>query len=107
MSQLEEMLALIIRADKLPEPVRQFKFCQDRLWRADFAWPEQKLLVECMGGIWNRGAHVRGLGYLNDCERLNVATILGYKMLYVCGQHIESGKAIEWIKNVLRFDNGA
>lgn len=103
MSTLEEMLALVMRAEKIPTPERQYRFCE-RLWRADFAWPFHKLMVEVQGGIWNRGAHVRGRGYLNDCEKLNRATLMGYRVLYVCGIHIESGKAIEWIKEALSMN---
>ncbi len=104
MSSLEDMLALIIRADKLPTPERQFRFCE-RLWRFDFAWPEVKVVVDVQGGIWNRGGHVRGRGYLNDCEKLNTAILLGYKVLYVCSIHIENGMAIKWIKNALNIEN--
>lgn len=35
----------------LPEPVREFRFHPVRGWRADFAWPEHKLLLEIEGGF--------------------------------------------------------
>jgi very-short-patch-repair endonuclease len=46
------MLALHIRAVGLPEPKREYRFYPKRMWRADFAWPNEKLLVEYEGGIF-------------------------------------------------------
>ena len=65
MSELEAMLLLHIRAAGLPEPAQQFRFHPVRLWRADFAWPDAKLLVEVDGATAERvreaaaGAEVR------------------------------------------------
>lgn len=104
MSQLEDMLGLLLKHEGLPIPKRQFRFC-DRLWKFDFAWPDLKVVVDVQGGIWSRGAHVRGRGYINDCEKKNQATLMGYRVLYVCANHIENGMAIEWIKKALYMAN--
>ena len=40
-----------IRAVGLPPPVTEYRFHPERRWRADFAWPEKKLLVEVDGGV--------------------------------------------------------
>ena len=38
------------------------------------------MIVECEGGTWNGGAHVRGKKYADDCQKYNAATVLGYKV---------------------------
>jgi very-short-patch-repair endonuclease len=69
----------------IPDPVRNFRFHPVRLWKADFAWPAQKLIVEIEGGIWRRGggAHSHPLGIERDIEKYNAATMLGYRILRV------------------------
>lgn len=64
-----------------PDAVSEFKFHPDRRWRADFAIPSAKLLVEVDGGIWSGGRHTRGGGFIGDMEKLNAAACLGYRVL--------------------------
>lgn len=66
--------------EHLPEPVREYRFHPTRRWRFDFAWPDAKVAVECEGGIWSRGRHVRGRGFESDCEKYNAATLLGWRV---------------------------
>lgn len=99
-SELEELLALLIRAEGLPEPEREYRFCKRR-WRFDFAYPEHKIGIEVQGGIYSRGAHSRGRGLERDYEKLNTAQILGWRVLQVSGKMIDDGSAIEMIKQLL------
>ena len=101
MSHLENMLDLLILADELPIPETEHRFHPVRRWRFDFAWPEYKVAVEVQGGIWSRGAHVRGLGYQKDCSKRNEAQLLGWIALDVTAAHIENGKALAWIRRAL------
>jgi very-short-patch-repair endonuclease len=104
-SKLEETLWIHLRAicaqynHELPE--REYKFCETRKWRADFCWPACKIIVEVEGGVWTQGRHTRGSGFIKDMEKYNVATILGYRVLRVAGDHIETGQAITWILQCL------
>ncbi len=101
-SAIEEALALQLRIEQIPDPVREFKFCPNRRWRADFAWVYPiRLLVECEGGIWSGGRHVASSGFLNDMEKYNHATMLGYRLLRFDMNWIRSGKAVEMIKTLL------
>lgn len=68
-------------APDAPEPVQEFAFCPGRKYRADFAFPDKKLLIELEGGIHNNGRHTRPRGYSMDCEKYNQATILGWRIL--------------------------
>jgi very-short-patch-repair endonuclease len=85
---------------ELPEPEREFRFCDQRRWRADFAWPDQRLLVEIEGGTWGGGRHVRGQGFEDDLEKYNAAMLLGWDVARFSGAMVKSGQAI---KTVLVF----
>lgn len=63
-----------------PQPVAEFKFDPARRWRADFAWPDAKVLVELEGGAWSGGRHTRGAGFTADCNKYNRAVELGWKV---------------------------
>jgi very-short-patch-repair endonuclease len=59
----------------------EFKFHPIRKWRADFAFPQHKLLAEVEGGFWIAGRHSRGGGGEKDMEKYNTAAIMGYAVL--------------------------
>lgn len=100
-SPLEQTLALQIRAEKLPTPVREFRFHETRRWRADFAWPDKRLLVECEGGEHSGGRHTRGTGFTQDCEKYTEAALAGWRVLRFTGSMIRSGYAIDAIRRAL------
>ena len=100
-SDLERALAFAIRAAGLPAPSQQFEYIPGRKFRADFAWPDARLLVEVQGGVYTRGAHGSVGGILRDIERLNLATLAGYRVLRFVGPQIEDGTAIETIEEAL------
>ncbi len=37
---------------QLPEPRPEYRFHPTRLWRFDYAWPQERLAVEFDGGQW-------------------------------------------------------
>ncbi len=100
-SLLESALLFQIRAVKLPEPVRELRFCPERRFRFDFAWPEHSFAVECDGGHWVRGRHARGTGIDSDCEKGAIAILMGWRVLHVTSTHINDGRAVQWIEKLL------
>ena len=103
-SQWEERLMLYLCAANLHHGcVREYMFAPPRRFRGDFAWPAQKLIVEVQGGIWARGkaAHSSGAGVSRDAEKLNTATLAGWRVLQVTSDHIKSGQAVDWIRTAL------
>ena len=100
-SEGEELMALHVRAEKLPAPVREFRFAPPRQWRFDFAWPEQKLAVEVEGGIFTKGRHSRGSGMLADMEKYNRAALLGWRVLRFFTDQVRDGSAIAVVKEAL------
>ena len=62
------------------ELTSEYRFHSIRKWRFDFAIPDKKIALEIEGGIWTEGRHNRPVGYTNDCEKYNVATMLGWRV---------------------------
>jgi very-short-patch-repair endonuclease len=102
-SELEETLLLLIRAEGLPEPEREYMFAKSigRRWRLDFAYPEKRIGIEVQGGTYIRGAHSRGTGLERDYEKYNQAQVLGWDVYQFSRKMIESGEAIETIRKAL------
>jgi len=84
-SNLEQSFLFYVNALQLPAPTREWRFHPKRRWRFDFAWPDCLVAVECEGGIWSQGRHVRGRGFENDCWKYSTAAALGWKVLRVTG----------------------
>lgn len=102
MSHLETNLAIQIESAGLPSPLREYRAIEGRKYRFDFAWPERKLLIEVQGAIWVRGGHSTGAGITRDAEKLNLATLAGFKCLHLTSAHVMSGQALTWIKEALK-----
>ena len=106
-SELEDALAAQLSEAGLKYK-RQLKFHNKRRWKADFAWPDEMLLVEVQGGTWTGGRHTRGGGFHADRERSNEAQIAGWLMLEVTAGMIKDGSALDFINRALlarRQDN--
>ena len=114
----------------IPAPVFEFKFCNERKWRFDLAWPRGvagcrlqvagakanadgrlrnlnpdtcnfQLALEVQGGIWTGGRHVRGAALVKEMEKLNAAACLGWRVLFVQPKELLARKTIETIRCAL------
>lgn len=65
----------------IPLPETEYVFAPPRKWRFDYCWPKQKVALEIEGGVWTRGRHTRGSGFLKDMEKYNTAARMGYLVL--------------------------
>jgi len=108
-SKLETLLASQIRLARLPIPKTEYSFAASvgRKFRADFAWPNRWLLVEVEGGLYSRGRHVQPAGYQKDCQKYNLATLLGWQILRFTAKMIRSGEALNTIEKALYCKKGA
>ena len=59
---------------------KEYRFDEDRRWRFDIAIPDKWTALEYDGGIFNNGRHVRGRGFYSDCEKMNMATLKGWRI---------------------------
>jgi hypothetical protein len=88
------------KAHGLPVPVHEFEFHPTRKWRFDFLF-DGWLAVELQGGLFTEGRHTQGAALLKEYEKLNAAQIMGYTMLLVTPEQVDSGEAFTIIKRAL------
>ena len=81
---------------------KEYMFHHTRKWRFDFAFVKEKVAVEVQGGIYTKGAHVRGRGYEKDREKTNEASLMGWIVIEVTPKHIKNGQAIGWVIDILK-----
>jgi len=68
------------------DPVRQYRFDQDRKWVFDFAFPHRRVAVEIEGGIFQRKdgkptGHRSITGIMRDMEKYNHAGWAGWRVI--------------------------
>ena len=98
----EAAMLAAIHAAGLQQPVSEYQFARPRKWRLDFCWPDRKLAVECEGGTWTEGRHVRGAGFLEDARKYNSAALGGWLVLRFTSEQIASGEAIGVVERGMR-----
>ena len=59
----------------------EYKFAQNRRFRADIAIPEAKILIEYEGLNSEKSGHTTLMGYSKDTEKYNLASTLGFKVI--------------------------
>ena len=104
MSKFEDELAFQIKAAHLPEPKRQYKFHEDRQWKADFAWTEHqyRIILEVDGGVFSGGRHTRGAEYTKDRKRDNEATLRGWTVYRVTTGMVTDGTALQLLEEIFK-----
>lgn len=85
----------------LPKPVTEYVFHPFRKWRLDLAWPDRKIGLEIDGAVYANGRHTRGAGFEGDCEKLNQAQLLGWKVLRYSTGQVRKGAYVDDLKRVL------
>ena len=78
----------------------EYRFCE-RKWRFDWASRELRIAFECNGGKWS-GGHRRGNAIDDENDKLNTATLMGWRVLQFTNEQIESGRAKEFLKEWVR-----
>ncbi len=91
----------MLKAKKIPAPIREFRFHQSRRWRFDYAWPEQMVALETEGGIWTRGRHTRGKGFSADMLKYSEAAIAGWCVIRVATAHLHSNLMLDLLTRAL------
>lgn len=86
----------------LPAPVKELVFAKPRRFRFDFAWPDRKLAAEVDGAVWSGGRHTRGAGVESDCEKVNLALALGWRVARFSTGMVRDGRALHTLETLLR-----
>ncbi len=101
MTLAEDECAFMLKTTHITGWQRELRFAPPRRWRFDFAWPQQRIALEIEGGTWVGGRHNRGAGYVNDLEKYNTATLLGWRLLRVTPEMVSDGTALSLIEALL------
>lgn len=113
--ELEESRArrfvALCEAHGLPKPIREAEVIPGRRHRYDFVWYDERLLLEVDGGVWmkaedGKGAHSRPANILRDQEKLNLATLHGWRLLRVQPRDLLQAKTLELIRRVIEGGRG-
>jgi hypothetical protein len=91
------------KAHGLPEPEPEYRFCEARRWRLDWCFVDYWLAVEIQGGLWvaGGGRHQRGAALLAEYEKLNMAALMGYRVLFATPAQVKSGEIFPIIARAL------
>lgn len=85
-----------MESDGIPQPVREYRGIPGRKFAFDFAWPEKMVCLEVDGGIITGGRHVRIKGYMNDCEKQNLAIAAGWRYFRITPYQLKDDP-VRWI----------
>ncbi len=91
----------MLEQNGLPLPEPEYRFAPPRRWRFDYAWPVQRLALEVEGGVWTKGRHTRGAGFLRDVEKYNAAAVDFWRVLRTTPDKLVSLKTVELLKLAL------
>jgi very-short-patch-repair endonuclease len=95
---LEVTVAEILERSNLPSPVPQFKVVTaGRTYRLDFAWPEQRVALECDGRL----RHSEDSDFENDRVRWSLVAAAGWRVLFVTWREAQR-QAADVIQRVRR-----
>lgn len=108
-SLLEQILAQDLKDAGIPF-VEEFEFAApERRWRADFAFPQARVLVEVEGGA-GFGRHTKREGFLKDAAKYAAAARLGWIVLRFSSAQVRGrmgpgmdSEAIETIRCALKY----
>lgn len=96
-SDLEGQLKLQLLADKRKDFVQQYQPLPPRKWTLDFAFPDLKLAIEVQGMV-----HRIKDKFRRDIEKRAELMLSGWKVLEVDGESIRDGRALDWVRRLLR-----
>lgn len=103
-SELEAILANRLAIAGLPLGVPQYRFVPGRQFRWDRAYPERMVAIEVQGGTWSQNGHARPSMIQRDCLKLSMGAALGWRVLPLTREMIESGQAVDLIRQALGIE---
>lgn len=103
----KQMLLDQMKAEGLPDPVREFRFHATRRWRFDYLIGH--VAIEFDGGIFStpdsgEHGHTAISAIMRDQEKINEAQISGFMVIRVNAKTVADGTAIDQIKRAVRRD---
>ena len=96
-----DFFTILCRSDLKVECVKEHKFHPTRKWRFDYAIPEHKIAIEVEGGVWTGGRHISPKGFLNDMEKYNTATIMGWRVLRTIPDELCNNATLQMVRDIV------
>ena len=103
----EKVFRALLRQEGLPMPVTELRFHPIRRWRFDYAFPKYKIALEVEGGVWTRGRHTRGAGFLRDVSKYNEAALMGWLVLRTTPAGLYTAYTIGNLKRAIQLREAA
>lgn len=100
-----DAFTLICKSGLGMECVKEFKFHPVRKWRFDYAIPSALVALEVEGGVWTGGRHINPKGFLNDMEKYNTATLMGWSVYRTTPDDLYTGKTLKLLKTAIFGSN--
>lgn len=92
----------LLKTERLPAPAMEYRFHPVRKWMFDYAWPEYRVALEVEGGVWTKGRHTSGSGFMGDMEKYNAAACLGWRLIRVVPTDLIKIKTVDLIRVALQ-----
>ena len=70
-------------------------------WRFDIAITSHLIAIELDGAVFTSGRHSRGLGVISDMDKINAATVNGWRVLRFTHTHHKHSKIVEMVKGMI------
>lgn len=96
-----DLFTVYVKQELGADMVKEYMFHPTRKWRFDYAIPALKIAVECDGGVWTGGRHIRPQGYIKDMEKFNAAAELGWVVLKFTPQQLVTHQTIETLRSTI------
>ena len=113
MSSLDLLVEAQAQEAGWPKPEREVRFAPPRRWRADYYWPRsprvaaastpagyEPAVLEIEGGVWTKGRHTRGKGYMADMCKYNTMTAMGIRLIRLTPSQVCSGELTAWLRRL-------
>lgn len=79
---------------------KEVRFHPTRRWRLDYCHLATRTAIELEGGAYSKGRHTRGKGFVNDCDKYNAASMLGYTVLRLATGMVTHDRLAEIIEHI-------
>lgn len=96
-----DFFTTLCRSDLKEECVKELKFHPTRKWRFDYAIPAHKIAVEVEGGVWTGGRHTSPKGFLNDIEKYNTATLMGWRVFRTTPDELCTNATLQLLRDAI------
>lgn len=98
-----DFFTTLCRSDLKEECVKEFKFHPTRKWRFDYAIPAHKIAIEVEGGVWTGGRHTSPKGFLNDMEKYNTATLMGWRVFRTTPDELCTNATLQLLREAIAY----